>query len=72
MEILYICDGCGKVYWDGSHYDRIWNILDDFKSSRARERKSIRPVRPQAPLNDINSNKGSSGSNIKTNHVNDT
>lgn len=23
VELFYICEACGKVYWDGSHYDRI-------------------------------------------------
>lgn len=23
VDVLYICDGCGKCYWDGSHLDNI-------------------------------------------------
>ncbi|XP_045462079.1 exonuclease mut-7 homolog [Harmonia axyridis] len=23
IELFYICEQCGKVYWDGSHYDKV-------------------------------------------------
>ncbi|KAB0792502.1 hypothetical protein PPYR_14461 [Photinus pyralis] len=23
MDIFYICEQCGKIYWDGSHYDKV-------------------------------------------------
>lgn len=23
VDVFYICDGCGRCYWDGSHLDNI-------------------------------------------------
>lgn len=25
VDIFYVCEDCGKVYWDGSHFDKILN-----------------------------------------------
>lgn len=22
-ELFYVCENCGKVYWDGSHFERV-------------------------------------------------
>lgn len=30
MQVFYICEHCGKVYWDGSHLERALNgVLKD-------------------------------------------
>ncbi len=31
-EKYYRCEGCGKIYWKGSHYDGMLKILDQIKS----------------------------------------
>lgn len=30
-EDFYICSGCGKIYWKGSHYEHMISILEDIK-----------------------------------------
>jgi uncharacterized protein len=28
---FYQCSGCGKVYWKGSHYDRMMGFIEELK-----------------------------------------
>lgn len=23
IDLFYVCEQCGKVYWDGTHFDRV-------------------------------------------------
>ena len=31
------CAGCGRVYWPGSHYDRMRKLLEDVREDAADE-----------------------------------
>ncbi|HDM92317.1 MAG TPA: hypothetical protein ENG69_02860 [Candidatus Korarchaeota archaeon] len=36
FQFVYVCEGCGKVYWTGSHYDRMKETLERVRK-RARQ-----------------------------------
>lgn len=29
VQTFYICEHCGKIYWDGSHLERALNVIKD-------------------------------------------
>jgi uncharacterized protein with PIN domain len=35
FEEFYRCEACGKVYWRGSHYDRMKGLIDTLRSGHA-------------------------------------
>lgn len=37
-EELRICPACGRVYWRGSHYKRMWKKLEGWQEAAARGR----------------------------------
>lgn len=37
---FYRCEKCGTIYWKGSHYDRMIQIINDVKSAMASLRRS--------------------------------
>ncbi len=41
-EDLFECAGCHKIYWKGSHYDRILEWIDTLKASQAALLRQIR------------------------------
>ena len=30
VQLFYVCEGCGKIYWEGSHLNRVKKNFSDF------------------------------------------
>ena len=31
-DVFYQCDQCGKIYWEGSHFEKMRGVIKDIRS----------------------------------------
>jgi len=44
-NVFYVCTVCGRVYWEGSHWDNIRRIVESSRELADKMRKAYRPRR---------------------------